>query len=88
MIKYIIPKEKELKSVKKLSENAGRRLTELMFINNIDDTYVAKIVGRESSLVARSRSGTIEMPKDVVVKLSQRFGVSKLWLMGFIDLES
>ena len=88
MIKYIIPKEKELKNVKKLSENAGRRLTELMFINNIDDTYVAKIVGRERSVVARYRSGTIEMPKDVIVKLSQRFGVSKLCLMGFIDLES
>lgn len=88
MIKYIIPKEKELKSVKKLSENAGRRLTELMFINNIDDTYVGKIVGRERSVVARYRSGTIEMPKDVIVKLSQRFGVSKLWLMGFLDLES
>lgn len=86
MIKYIIPKE-EFKSVKALSRNAGKRLSELMYLNDIDDTYIAKIVNRERSVVARYRTGTIEMPKDVIVKLSKRFGVSKLWLMGFNDLE-
>ena len=86
MIKYIVPKE-EFKSVKALSRNAGKRLSELMYLNDIDDTYIAKIVNRERSVVARYRTGTIEMPKDVIVKLSKRFGVSKLWLMGFNDLE-
>lgn len=86
MIKYIVPKE-EFKSVKALSRNAGKRLSELMYLNNVDDRYIAKIVNRERSVIARYRSGTHEMPKDVIVKLSKRFGVSKLWLMGFNDLE-
>ncbi len=28
------------------------------------------------------------LPKDVIARISMKFGVSKLWLMGFEDLES
>ena len=87
MIKYIVPKE-EFKTVKALSRSAGRRLTELMFINDVDDTYIAKIVNRERSVVARYRTGTIEMPKDVIVKLSKRFGVSNFGLWVLMTLNS
>lgn len=88
MIKYIVSSVKELTDIELLSFRSGKRLSELMEAVGVDDEYVADVVHRDRSTVARYRSGTIEMPKDVIARLSMNFGVSKLWLMGFEDLES
>lgn len=88
MIKYISSSVKELTDTELLVFRSGKRLSELMEAVGVDDEYVADVVHRDRSTVARYRSGTIEMPKDVIVRLSMKFGVSKLWLMGFEDLES
>lgn len=88
MIKYIASSVKEVTDIELLAFRSGKRLSELMEAVGVDDEYVADVVHRDRSTVARYRSGTIEMPKDVIVRLSMKFGVSKLWLMGFEDLES
>lgn len=88
MIKYIVSSAKELTDTELLAFRSGKRLSELMEAVGVDDEYVADVVHRDRSTVARYRSGNIEMPKDVVARLSMKFGVSKLWLMGFEDLES
>lgn len=88
MIKYIASSVKELTDTELLAFRSGERLSELMEAVGVDDEYVAGVVHRDRSTVARYRSGNIEMPKDVIARLSMKFGVSKLWLMGFEDLES
>lgn len=88
MIKYISSSVKELTDTELLVFRSGKRLSELMEAVGVDDEYVADVVHRDRSTVARYRSGTIEMPKDVIARISMKFGVSKLWLMGFEDLES
>lgn len=88
MIKYIVSSAKELTDTELLAFRSGKRLSELMEAVGVDDEYVAGVVHRDRSTVARYRSGNIEMPKDVIARLSMKFGVSKLWLMGFEDLES
>ena len=88
MIKYIASSIKELTDTELLTYRSGKRLGELMEAVGVDDEYVADVVHRDRSTVAWYRSGTIEMPKDVIARLSMKFGVSKLWLMGFEDLES
>lgn len=88
MIKYIVSSVKELTDTELLAFRSGERLSELMEAVGVDDEYVAGVVHRDRSTVARYRSGNIEMPKDVIARLSMKFGVSKLWLMGFEDLES
>lgn len=88
MIKYITSSAKELTDVELLAVRSGERLSELMDALGADDGYIAGVVRRDRTTVARYRSGTIEMPKDVIARLSMKFGVSKLWLMGFEDLES
>ena len=87
MIKYIIPKNNESFDKKEIIKRSSERLAELMKLTGKDDFYIASLVKRSRTIVTRYRTGKIEMPKDVIARLSQAFGVSKLWLMGFSDLE-
>lgn len=61
----------------------AQRLQTLIDEKHVTKSELARSCGIDKSNVTRYLSGTYEAKQDVVYRISQRYGVSASWLMGY-----
>lgn len=86
-LKTITVKTKQKNFGKNIDKIAGKRLLILQTTFNKDNIEMSKIIKKNVSTWSKYKRGHLSVPKDVIIRLSEYFSVSKLWLSGYDYLE-
>lgn len=86
-LKTITVKKKQTHFGKHIDKIAGKRLLALQRTFGKDNIEMSKIIKKNVSTWSKYKHGHLSVPKDVIIRLSEHFSVSKLWLSGYDYME-